>query len=82
MLMALLLVVITAAFGRLFYNADIPAGGTLLRFAVMLIVGAAAFCSLGLAMNLVRAERRSRPRRGQRLNPPPAVPLGHLHPDR
>jgi len=50
MLMALLLVVITAAFGRLFYNADIPAGGTLLRFAVMLIVGAAAFCSLGLAM--------------------------------
>ncbi len=47
---AVLLVVLTAAFGRAFYSADIPSGVTLLRFAVMLAVGAASFCALGLAM--------------------------------
>src|SRR5271155_554551 len=36
-----LLVVLTAAFGRAFYHASIPAGSTLLRFLVMLVVGAA-----------------------------------------
>ena len=45
-----LLVVLTAAFGHAFYSADIPSGVTLLRFAVMLAVGAASFCALGLAM--------------------------------
>jgi len=46
---SVILVVITAAFGRVFYSADIPTGLTLLRFLVMLVVGAAAFCALGLA---------------------------------
>jgi ABC-2 type transport system permease protein len=48
-LIAILLVVITAAFGRAVYGADIPTGATLLRFIVALLVGAAAFCALGLA---------------------------------
>jgi ABC-2 type transport system permease protein len=50
MLIAVLLVVLTAAFGRVAYGAEIPTGATLLRFLVMLAVGAAAFCALGLAI--------------------------------
>jgi ABC-2 type transport system permease protein len=50
---AVLLVVITAAFGRAVYQADIPTGLTLLRFIVALLVGAAAFCALGLAATTV-----------------------------
>jgi ABC-2 type transport system permease protein len=46
---AVILVVITAAFGYVFYNSDIPTGLTLLRFAVVLVAGAASFCALGLA---------------------------------
>jgi ABC-2 type transport system permease protein len=49
MLVAVLLVIITAAFGRLVYSADIPTGLSLLQFIVALLVGAAAFCALGLA---------------------------------
>jgi ABC-2 type transport system permease protein len=50
LLVAVVLVAITAAFGRAFYSADIPTGITLLRFLVMLVVGAAAFCALGFAI--------------------------------
>ena len=49
MLVAVLLVIITAAFGRLVFGAEIPSGLSLLRFIVALLVGAAAFCALGLA---------------------------------
>ena len=49
-LVAFLLVAVTAAFGRAFYNADIPTGISLVRFLIMLAVGAAAFCGLGLAI--------------------------------
>jgi ABC-2 type transport system permease protein len=49
-LIAFLLVALTAVFGRVFYNADIPTGITLVRFIIMLAVGAAAFCALGLAI--------------------------------
>jgi ABC-2 type transport system permease protein len=52
-LVAGLLVVITAAFGRAFYHADIPTGITLLRFLIVLLVGAAAFCALGFAITAV-----------------------------
>jgi ABC-2 type transport system permease protein len=52
-LVAVLLVIITAAFGRLVYSAEIPAGLSLLRFIVALLVGAAAFCALGLATTAV-----------------------------
>jgi len=50
---AVLLVAITAVFGRLVYSADIPTGLSLLRFVVALLVGAAAFCALGLAATAV-----------------------------
>jgi ABC-2 type transport system permease protein len=53
LLIAFLLVVITASFGRAFYHADIPTGITLLRFLIMLLVGAAAFCALGFAITAV-----------------------------
>jgi ABC-2 type transport system permease protein len=48
---AVVLVVITAAFGRAFYHADIPTGITLGRFLLMLVVGAASFSALGLAIS-------------------------------
>ncbi len=50
MLMAIVLVIITAAFGWAFYNASIPTGVTLVRFVVVLLVGSASFCALGLAI--------------------------------
>jgi ABC-2 type transport system permease protein len=50
MLVGVLLVVLTAAFGRAFYHASLPTGETLLRFAVTVLVGSAAFCALGLAL--------------------------------
>jgi ABC-2 type transport system permease protein len=49
-LMAALLVGITVAFGALVYSADVPSGATLGRFVVMVLVGAASFCALGLAL--------------------------------
>lgn len=49
--LAVLLVVLTAAFGHAFYGAAVPAGASLGRFIVMLVVGAAAFCALGLALS-------------------------------
>jgi ABC-2 type transport system permease protein len=53
LLVSVLLVVLTTAFGRAFYSAAVPAGITLLRFLVMLVAGAAAFCALGLAITAV-----------------------------
>ena len=53
LLVAVLLVVITAGFGRAAYGASIPTGLTLLRFLVMLLVGAATFCALGFAVTAV-----------------------------
>jgi ABC-2 type transport system permease protein len=53
LLVAVLLVAITVAFGRIFYHAEIPTGATLIRFLVMLVVGAATFCALGFAVTAV-----------------------------
>jgi ABC-2 type transport system permease protein len=53
LLVSVLLVAITAAFGRAFYSATIPTGVTLLRFLVVLVGGAAAFCALGFALTAV-----------------------------
>jgi ABC-2 type transport system permease protein len=50
LLVAVLLVVITVAFGRALYGADVPTGTTLLRFLAMLVVGAASFSALGFAV--------------------------------
>jgi ABC-2 type transport system permease protein len=47
---ALLLVALTAAFGRVFYQADVPTGLTLVRFLIMVIVGSTSFCALGVAV--------------------------------
>jgi ABC-2 type transport system permease protein len=49
-LMAIVLVAITVTFGALVYQAHVPAGSTLLRFVVMLIVGSASFAALGFAI--------------------------------
>jgi ABC-2 type transport system permease protein len=46
---AVLLVVIVAAFGALFYQADIPTR-TLPAFLVTVLVGSASFCAMGLAI--------------------------------
>jgi ABC-2 type transport system permease protein len=51
LLVGVLLVVLTAGFGALFYDVTIPTGLTLFRFLVMLVVGAMAFCALGLAVS-------------------------------
>jgi ABC-2 type transport system permease protein len=53
LLVAVLLVAVTAAFGWAAYGADIPTGTTLLHFLVMLVVGAATFSALGLAITAV-----------------------------
>jgi len=50
---AILLVAITAAFGRLAYQASVPSGATLARFAVMLVVGAGSFSALAFAITTV-----------------------------
>jgi ABC-2 type transport system permease protein len=49
MLIAVLLVAITAAFGAAFYGAEMPSGSLLAEFAVVLLVGGASFAALGLA---------------------------------
>ena len=48
-LIALLLVAICAAFGAIFYHATLPTT-TLPAFLLTLVVGAASFCALGMAM--------------------------------
>jgi len=49
-LIAIILVVLCAAFGAAFYAASIRSGTTLARFVVVLLVGAASFAALGLAV--------------------------------
>jgi ABC-2 type transport system permease protein len=53
LLMACLLVAITAAFGSAFYDAHLPSGVTLLKFVVTVAVGAASFSALALAVTSV-----------------------------
>jgi len=50
---SVLLVVITAVFGHAAYHASIPTGLSLLRFAIAILVGSAAFCALGMALTAV-----------------------------
>jgi ABC-2 type transport system permease protein len=52
-IVGVLLVVICAAFGKVFYSSGLPSGSTLLKFLVMLIVGSAAFAALALALTAV-----------------------------
>jgi len=53
MIVAIILVVLCSAFGRAFYRADVPSGVTLAKFFVILLVGAASFAALGLAVTSV-----------------------------
>jgi ABC-2 type transport system permease protein len=53
MLVAFLLVAITAAFGTIAYSANIPSGAALAQFLVTLVVGAASFAALGLATTAI-----------------------------
>jgi len=53
MVVAIILVVLCSAFGRAFYHADVPSGVTLAKFFVILLVGAASFAALGLAVTSV-----------------------------
>lgn len=53
MLVSLLLVAITAAFGIAFYQAEVPTGVRLLEFVLTVVVGATAFCALGLATTTI-----------------------------
>lgn len=48
-LIAILLVVLCCAFGKVFYNATLPTA-TLPAFALTVVVGAATFCALGVAV--------------------------------
>lgn len=48
-LIALVLVAICAAFGAIFYHATLPTR-TLPAFVLTLVIGASAFCALGIAM--------------------------------
>jgi ABC-2 type transport system permease protein len=49
-MVAALLVVIIGAFGRLFYHVHLPGVRTLPALIVALVVGAATFCAIGLAV--------------------------------
>ena len=52
-LMAGVLVAITTAFGAAFYGTDVPTGMALARFVLTVLVGAAAFAALGLAVTAI-----------------------------
>jgi len=53
LLVSVVLVAITTAFGTILYHVEVPSGATLARFSVMLLVGAATFCALGFAITAV-----------------------------
>ena len=50
LLIAAGLVAITVAFGHVAYSVTVPSGTALAEFVATLVVGAAAFCALGLAI--------------------------------
>jgi len=51
MFISVILVALTLGFGHAVYQATIPSGTSLLRFIVVVLVGSAAFCALGLALS-------------------------------
>jgi len=53
LIIAVLLVLITSAFGVVFYSADVPTGTLLLKFAAVVVVGAMSFAALGLATTAI-----------------------------
>lgn len=53
LIVAILLVIITSAFGVVFYSASVPSGILLLKFAVVVVVGAMSFAAMGLATTAI-----------------------------
>src|SRR4029453_15446939 len=53
LIIAVLLVVITAAFGVAFYNADVPTGTLLLGYLIVVVGGAVVFARLGMATTAI-----------------------------
>jgi ABC-2 type transport system permease protein len=53
MLVALILVVITLAFGRIAYGTDLPTGTPILEFLATLIVGSLSFAALAMAITAI-----------------------------
>jgi ABC-2 type transport system permease protein len=53
MIVALILVVITLAFGTLAYGTDLPTGGPMLEFLATLIVGSLSFAAMAMAITAV-----------------------------
>jgi len=53
LLIAVVLVALTVAFGRALYHAEIPTGAALARFVLMLVVGSGTFCALELALTAI-----------------------------
>ena len=53
MAISLLLVIITTAFGIVFYDASVPTGTPLFEYLVTVIVGSMAFSALGLATTAI-----------------------------
>ena len=76
---SVLLVVLTVAFGRLVYSADVPTGVTLLRFLVMLVVGSASFERAGLCHLGGDPERRRVSGNRECQHHAVALPLRDLH---
>jgi ABC-2 type transport system permease protein len=52
-IIAFILVIICALFGRIFYDAALPTGGSLLRTIVVVMVGAGSFAAIALAITAV-----------------------------
>jgi ABC-2 type transport system permease protein len=52
-LVGVLLVIITAVFGKVFYDAAVPTGTPLLEFVVVLLVGSLSLAALALALTAV-----------------------------
>jgi len=53
LIIAVLLVIITSAFGVVFYSANVPSGVLLLKFTAVVVVGAMSFAALGLATTAI-----------------------------
>lgn len=53
LIVSVILVAITVAFGTVFYQADVPSGVQLLQFLAVLGVGAMSFAALGLALTSI-----------------------------
>lgn len=50
---SIILVALTAAYGKFFYHSALPSGWSLAKFIIMLVVGALTFCALGFAITCV-----------------------------